>query len=340
MKSKQITDSMFSEKMYILKAIAIISVITAHSYYFAIPNQLVVFILGRFARMGVFTFFVLSGYYYKKVKFSIFIHKLLTNLVIPWIIIGTLMYGFAIRATDDLSFSGYINYIIGNGSSLYFCTMLFLIKILFWFLPIEKCKARIICYICICLTVLSLLLTAMGVLPQDSIPSLAFYEYCNPYLNLFNWLGIFSLGILMREFELLKKWVDNDWKNNILLIICCIIFIFCSLENYYSYWSYLGVYTEFSIFYIVLKIIYNVNTKKMHMLFVNIGKNTYPIFLLHYPLLSFLSRNEQYRQKIGVAVILPIICVIILYACFFIIGKIAKTLRVEKILSCVTGIKG
>lgn len=46
-----------SEELYILKAVAICSVIMAHSCYSDVANIIDVYILGRFARFGVFAFF-------------------------------------------------------------------------------------------------------------------------------------------------------------------------------------------------------------------------------------------------------------------------------------------
>lgn len=338
MKLKSYTNQQISEKMYIMKAVAIVSVITAHSNYFMVSNPFVVFLLGRFCRVGVFSFFLISGYYYKPESFCAGIKKILIRLVLPWFFLGSLMYLLAIRADTTLSVMKYVNNILGNGSTLYFCTMLFLIKLIALFLPRNKRALHSICFVCLLVTLISLFITAVGLLPQDSNSSLNFYQYLNPYLNICNWIGIYTLGIIVKEYNLIEKIINVKWLNIILNVSCLIVILLSSLESDYSYWSFFGIYSECAFFVIIMNLIFKIRIVRSRKYLINIGKNTFPIFMLHYPILSILYKVFRDYDNILLAFVIPIICVLTVFGMIWVASYIAKRLYAEKILKVLIGI--
>ena len=50
-----------SKMFYALKALALVSIVMAHSYYNGITNAVVSNLFGVFVRVGVVVFFILSG---------------------------------------------------------------------------------------------------------------------------------------------------------------------------------------------------------------------------------------------------------------------------------------
>lgn len=332
------TSKQISEKMYIMKAVAIVCVITAHSNYFMVSNSFVVFLLGRFCRVGVFSFLLISGYYYKPESFCIGVKKNIKRLVLPWLFLGSLMYLFSIRANATLSFMKYVNNILGNGSTLYFCTMLFLIKLIALFFPRNKKAFHSICFVCLIITLMSLFITALGLLPQDSNSNLNFYQYLNPYLNICNWIGIYTLGILVKEYNLIHKIIKTKWLNVILNFSCLIVILLSSLESNYSYWSFFGIYSELSFFFILMNFIFKIKIVKLRKYLINIGKNTFPIFMLHYPVLTLLYKVIRNYDNILLAFVIPIICVSTVFCIIWFTSYIAKRIHVNKILKALTGI--
>ena len=338
MNLKSYTNQQISEKMYIMKAVAIISVVTAHSNYFMVDNSFIVFLLGRFCRVGVFSFLLISGYYYKPESLCAGIKKNLIRLVLPWFFLGSLMYLFAVRADTTFSAMKYVNNLLGNGSTLYFCTILFLIKLIALFLPRNKIALHSICFVCLLVTLISLFITALGLLPQDSNSNLNFYQYLNPYLNICNWIGIYTLGIIVKEYNLIEKIINIKWLSIILNFICLIVILLSSLESNYSYWSFFGIYSEFAFFIIIMNLIFKVRIVKLRKCLINIGKNTFPIFMLHYPVLSIFYKIFRDYDNILLAFLIPIICVLTVFVMICIVSNIAKHLHLEKILKTLTGI--
>ena len=340
-------DNKLSEELYILKFFAICSAIMAHSSYLEVSNAVDVYFLGRFARFGVFTFFFLSGYFFRHESFSVFIKKNTINLVIPWLFLGTCVhFGSMLLNEHRINSDNFFNYIIGNGSTLYFCTELILLKCLFQAFTHNKnsidCRKRmtLICVICIVCTLISLFFTALGWLPQNYDSSKSIYEYVNPYLNIFNWIGIFAGGVLTRQFhgfEYLNK-TNKKIKVSIAIIAMCVILVGI-FDTGCSYFSFLGIYVEFSIFILIFLLVdyWHQNLNRKIVIFA--GKNTYPLFLLHYPVLAILMHGAQLRSSFILALLRPISCVVILCVVFYLAKYVAKRFHLLTIMKILTGIK-
>lgn len=330
-----------SEKLYIIKFFAIISVVMAHSCYSEVQNSIDSYILGRYARYGVFAFFLLSGFFYKKEKNAVFLKKTVWNLVVPWMFVGTIIHLLIMLLLEHrLRFDGYFDYIIGNGSTLYFCSMLLILRLIFqFFAPRRDRNLVIFCICCILITLISLFSTASGLLPDDFIEGLSIFQYLNPYLNLFNWIGIFALGVIFRSLNIFEHISSNKNISYIAVVISIIVIVLGYFDSSYSYWSYLGIYVEFSTFILIYYMISNLFHAFNRLVIINIGKNTLPIFLLHYPVLALLMKGDVLRSSFAIGVIRPLICVLILYAIIQIILQLALHFKCDSLLKKLTGIK-
>ena len=336
----KIVEKRLSEELYILKAVAICSVAMAHSCYTEVQNPIDIYFLGQFARFGVFAFFFLSGFFFKHEGFITFAKKTLINFIIPWVFVGTSVYfGSMLINEHKIRFNGFFYYLIGNGSTLYFCTVLLIVRCVFQAITQKTKRLTLICIGCIVCTLISLLITAMGVLPQDFNPSLKLYQYINPYLNVFNWIGIFAGGILTRQYSGFDLLASNIRVKTISCLVSIVIILLGFLDSGSSYWSFLGIYVELSFFvllFCLVKAFYPV-LKMGGVLFA--GKNTFPLFLMHYPVLALLMHGAQLRSSFIVAVIRAVMCIAILCGVFHLCLLLAKRMRVTQIFRTLTGIK-
>ena len=90
------------------------------------------------------------------------------------------MYLYVYLGKPPVSLSGYAAFLLGNGSYLYYLTMLVCMYLVFaW--PVMRRKP--VLYACVVITAVSSMFAL-------NIPGFT------PYLNIFNWIGYFALGIL------------------------------------------------------------------------------------------------------------------------------------------------
>lgn len=329
--------------IYEVKTLAVISIVMAHSSYTMLQNEYMISFLGRFCRMGVFTFLLLAGYFYncsKEEKFSLFWKKKATTLLLPWFVSGTIMYGFQILQ-GQMGIKEYVNFLLGNGSSLYYMTVLCMLYVIFW--PFKD--NDIFLGACIILTIASIFCTASGFLPNKVDTNLWIFTYLNPYLNLFNWCGIFALGIIFRKRNLIEnflEWIEQHGlivTFGVLLIVIFIWSIVSIVEKNGSYFSYAALFMEFTLM-IGTFTVCSILPKCFETLFVDIGKSSYAIYLYHGPVVSFLLKGfESYPGGVIWSILRPILVILILFIAFKLGAIIASKLKLEKIYSVCTGIR-
>ena len=112
---------------------ALLSIVSAHMYF---PNTFSGQIFNRFGSLGVIIFLFISGYYYRHEKFggwkNLFKKKFI-SVVIPWFVCGTLTWVYnIILSSQNHSLLGWLNWIFGNGSYLYYLTILMLCFVLLY----------------------------------------------------------------------------------------------------------------------------------------------------------------------------------------------------------------
>lgn len=135
----------------------------------------------------------------------------------------------------NFDFKNWFNWIIGNGSYLWFLTILICCFFIFYFIKDKK----IWLYFAIILNLTSLIITSFGFLTS-------FTEYSgikiNNYLNIFNWIGVFALGILSQKE--LFRFIIFLRKNIIIFLILFLIVLCLSIflePQYAGYFSKLAI---------------------------------------------------------------------------------------------------
>ena len=295
-----------------VKGIAIISVICAHCGSVQAENVIVkesVQLLSILGGIGVLVFFTVSGmlFHYDKYSIKEFFIKKVFYLIVPWFISGTAVYLYVYLRKPPISFVSWINYIIGNGSYLYYMTVLLLFYLLFFF--VKPLRSRVSLIICEAVTLVSILF---------------FYDkiFISPYLNVFNWIGFFALGINIKEnkktfvkiFEFIKR-----FSGTVLLLYAVFVIYLLIFTNTGGYWGILSA--PACIFgALCLAIIADFIAKKQWRtdFFCTIGDNSLFMYLWHMPIagivskvmnIGFLSYGVIFRPVIVLAIMLLGLCI-------------------------------
>ncbi len=305
-------NNLISKQIYILKFYAICCVALAHSYFTEIDVNSLIFVLDKISRLGVFIFFILSGYFFHPKKG--FWKKKIITVLIPWIVCAFIMYGYqCFKHSQIFTIKGLLNYFVGNGTFLYFLTILMLCYMLcyfykkyFWIVPFF-----------ILFTISSVFLTALNILPHEVFSQQWFFSYLNPYLNIFNWIGFFCLGIVLQEKEKLVQLFEfarNHWIS-LFAVYAAMLFVAYKYEYGFVYW------TSFAIpnillgvpVFIALSQIPLYKLRYLELTFVKMGTITLPIYMYHETIINKILVIPSFlKTNIIAALIRPCLCVLII----------------------------
>lgn len=289
-------DKDINNKIYILKAISIISVVCAHtSYTNSATNNIAIItskFLSLFGCIGVGIFFIISGYLFanNNDSISIFLKKKFKYIVIPWILTGSIVYLYVSIRKNSVSIVSLINFIIGDGSYLYFLTILMLCYCIFF----KVRNNNKILLISIAISMVSNIAT-----------SLNFINFINPYLNFFNWSIYFVIGILMIDrFKLVLEFCYKfRGLSFISYTVFAIIAIYSDIEM--GYWSILAIPLQISSITGILGICnMKVLNKKV---ILDCGRDSFAIYLLHMPVAGIIVNIFNKFELYHITLIRPIV---------------------------------
>lgn len=176
-----------SNMFWVASFIAIFTVVCAH---IPIPNIYLTKILSTFAGFGVPIFLIRSGYYLnQKEKTKLFWKKKFFNLIVPWIVLSTIAYLNTLLFEKNIgSFSGYLLYILGYNTWIYFIPVLIVCILLH-----RIFKNRVFAVVFIIISIIS------NIFDYFEINWLS--NALTPYLNVFNRIIFFSIGVLLKNNE-------------------------------------------------------------------------------------------------------------------------------------------
>ena len=131
----------FDEREYIysLKVLAVISIVSAHCVVIQQNsnelNILFSWMLEQIGSIGVGVFYIISGYLFYRNKYCIkdFFKRKVKSLFIPWIVVGTGVYLYIFIRKGNLGISTWLAFILGDGSYLYFLTLLIIFYLIFFY---------------------------------------------------------------------------------------------------------------------------------------------------------------------------------------------------------------
>ncbi|WP_338778808.1 acyltransferase [Metabacillus sp. FJAT-52054] len=320
----------FEERQCIdsMKAFSIISVIFAHTS--SSPEGAVPFfslLSANIGTVGVVVFFIISGYLFgkKQPPFFLFLKKKKV-VFIPWIFCGSLIYlvtQYGGTISEPLTLTKLFLYLIGYDTYLYYLSMLIVS-----YLVLFKLKEyNIFLYLFILMTVISVFLTSLNKLWM-----------IQPYINPFNWLGFFSLGILLFKKANITKIYIICRKYSMLIILLFVGFLCLSIYlKEGSYWSSFSLFIELSGAMIIVII---AGRTFSNTLVRYIGKQSFAIYLLHMPVAGITNIIINNTLGIGIVpLIKPIIVLFIVVISINTFGNFSRNTWIGNKLSFVLGMR-
>ncbi len=329
-------NSVLSNQLYILKFYAICCVALAHSCFDKVPCNSWVFALSKISALGVFIFFILSGYFFH-IKEN-FWKKKINLLFLPWLLNALIMYGYSCwHNAYSFTAKGFINYFVGNGTYLWFLTTLVLCYAFCYFY--KKFPKLLISFII--LNFVSIFLTVYGILPNNISPKKWFFAYINPYLNIFNWLGFFAFGILLQNGGL-EKWMYLSKKYFLIILAAYIGLIYLAYHFDYGfiYWTYftipqilLGV----SVFFALCQSKVT-QWRGISSVLIKAGAATLSLYLYHMMIIGKIFVSAPFlQQSMILSILRPVICVLLLWAVLSAGYFISKKIKFNKIYVLLLG---
>lgn len=294
-----------SKNIYIAKFFAIISVICAHcanvSSAYSPANVFAGKLLNSVGSVGVGVFMFLSGYllYTTKRNFGSFLKSKVLNIGIPWLFCGSAVYLYTTLRKGGLSLAGWIKWLLGVDTYLYFLSVLFLLYLLCYFFR----KNTIACVFLLILSVVSNVLTALGQL-----------GFISGYLNPFNFLFFFACGLLCGRGNVLERVFDIAGK-----LCFCLAATYLLLLLTFTWFDVAIGY--FKIFYIPVEAIAILGILGMTDrirnccpgVLTDMGRCSFSVYLLHMPVAGLVANIFDRIDFFSLTLLRPLVVLAITY---------------------------
>lgn len=323
-------NKLFDERkyLYIVKAFAVISIVSAHcgnvSAEFIELNQMISRIVGSIGSIGVPIFYIVSGYLFAKnnKSFTIFFKSKITSLLIPWLLCGSAVYLYIALRNEGVSILSWVLWIL-DGGYLYYLTVI----VIFYLIYFYTAKNRLFVYFTMVLSVASILATGLD------LYDLIIPFQIDPYMNPFNWMLYFSIGLLIQKYDLMPRlgMMLASLKYLVLLSVLLfgsIIAIVCS-GTILSYWKIFFIPVEAMAFLVVLGWAYVLSQRESGF-YVSIGLESFSIYLLHFPFAGLVANLLNRIDLWWTTPLRPLIVLIITVLGIRLYKYAARKLRIEK----------
>lgn len=251
--------------------------------------------------IGAPCFLILSGYFFRKdaVSFIELLRKKFKTIIIPWLICGTIVY--IISKSEHYSMREYLNFIFGYNSYLYYMTVLISCYIIFYYIPRQI--FLLFCFIGV--NLISLTLTEKGI----------YHPLLTNYLNIANWTGYFSLGMLIKRLDILFKIRTLPVILQTLIMMPGIIVVLLGASSNIDSYFHLLSFPVIGLFFLSIYILCNLLHIHNLSFISDIGKFSFSIYLLHLPSVAVLKRIVRDINP-NFYMIIPLLDIIIFWILF------------------------
>ena len=180
--------------------------------------------------------------------------------------------------------------------------------------------------------VISVVLTASGILA-----SLIELLHITNYLNIFNWIGFFALGMLLREFDettLIRFLLKARWIVTPCFGLLLIIAVILRSWNF-TYFSYLGIPFEL----LGALTVFSVSTMPLvkWAFFSRLSDCSYAIYLTHMVFVGLL--DSLLNKSLFSQIVSPLIIILAVYMLLMVGLFVFNKAKLSKWYCLVTGIR-
>ena len=319
--------SKISQMFSTARIYCLISIVSAHLIF---PNTYAADFLSRLGTVGVVLFLIISGYFFRPQNFDNFwslVKKKARTICIPWFTLGSITWMYnAFLSNHFRSVTGYINWILGNKTYLYYMPVLLVCFLVFYKAP------KAVLFTAIPLNVCSIILTATGVL--DSVVSSLGITH---YLNVFNWIGFFALGMLLQlaDSEKIYAFFKKFRFLAISLFVIAFVLLLIFRNIRFDYFSYVAIPYELIGGAAILSLSTFSLTK--YRVFKKLSNYSFAIFLIH---MIFIGLFDSILAKTIVTMFLsPIIIIGIVFVCFWLVEWLSGKAKLGKVYQLLVGIR-
>ena len=313
-----------SDIIYGIKAFCILGVVCAHTSANVaggfIAERLSCFLNGM-GCIGVPIFFFLSGVLFLNREQSLFVFfkKKMGSLFLPWLLTGTIVWLYVVLRKGGISLIAWANYVLGNGSYLYYMSMLLICYLIFWGKRFKIVRVAIFggC------SLLWLILECFDIVNTS-----------NPYINPLNWIVYFAVGMLIAQFDMFEKLLEVVRRFKYVLISLWSIFtlVIVLLDISLTYWHQTYLVYELLSFGMLLVL---AGATKESLLIKEIGKQSFAIYLLH---MLFAGAVNTFFAQFGIEILLvlkPLIVIALVMLGIKVMKFIDKNAKLKgKLTSC------
>lgn len=328
-----------SQFLYLLKAFAIFSVVCAHT---AVEPEnsstgihLVVRMLSAIGTMGVPLFFIISGYLYYDNQRGIkdFVLRKCRTIIIPWIFCETIVWLYVVLRKGGITFFAWSKFILGVYHSTYYLTVLMMLYILFW--RLKRYEAVLIGSVVISGVCIFCLGWNMSFAVKWSEWTI------NSYLNIFNWIIYFALGMLLNKRKYMS--ILAEFSKKVLPVSLLLLLIDFAFHYYYVLpWTYFSKYALINIssqILVVMGICCWLRGKRVEAL-VELGKYSYTIYLLHELGAGGVVWLTAKLGNILLIIVRPIIVILLVLFGIMIIQRLCKKFeKLQNVPKLLIGIR-
>lgn len=312
-----------SKQIWVFRSFAILSVCCAHMPMDAGTKLTDCFlnqILGILGTLGVGGFFLCSGYYFsaKEAVTIAYWKRKFWKLIVPWLLLGaaTKVWYNYIAGTRPI-LHGYMPWILGRGTWMYFVPVLIELMIIF-------AIVRKLCgiYVLGILSIVSNVAVICG---------WGYGKYITPYMNPFNWAIFFVVGLIWQcqEEKLIQIYKNRKnllwWMVSIIFATSTLCYFFLDIDAYY--WTWVSLPFELSGIALLLLLAGKVRNYK---LLQDIGKNTLFIFMTH---MIIAGGVMNHMPATGIIAFLrPIVALFITYVGTLILRELLVICHVKQLI--------
>ena len=311
----------------VARALSLISIVCAHILFTVDTPAVLDKVYSVLGSIGVICYLFSSAYYYNPQKYGfvgLLKNKALT-LCVPWLFLGTVSYLYNALLSKNFGIVGYCKWIIGNGSFLYFMSVLVICFLLFYR------TNNIILFSAIGINLVSLVLTATGIIE----PLINILHITN-YLNVFNWIGVFALGMLAKQLsaEKLYSFLKNTRYIALALFVVAVVLV-CVFEVQTGYFSYVGIWLELLGMWAILGA--STFGYLENRLVFDVSNLSFAIYLIHMMVIGVFDR--LYNIHLVTQIFAVFIVIAISYVALFVVRWVIKLVRLEKYLYPLFGFR-